>query len=80
MEQKGRVRLYLVFSLEQLNTDFFFPFCGHIVHPDQGSNVHSPAVEVQSLNHWTARKVQALRLRMRLTPAALLICGPLDLD
>ena len=32
--------------------------CG--IFPDQALNLHHSAVEAQSLNHWTARKVQGL--------------------
>ena len=44
---------------------FKFYLFGHsVLHvgsqfPDQGPNLHPPAVEVQSLNHWTTREVQS---------------------
>ena len=44
-------------SLEKYLFMFFFFFWLCRAFPDQGSNLCPPAVEVWSLNHWTAREV-----------------------
>ena len=67
--------LYSLWPMLPLSIPFFFFFCHTLRHaaswfPDQGLNL-CPAVEAQSLNHWTTRKVPLFCTLLSL----LFLCG-----
>ena len=56
---------FLFFVMQELDSFFFFgplPFSMQDLNSPTRSWTHAPAVEVQGLNHWTAREISWLKI------------------